>query len=143
MCEGGALKRKWFIVFLFVTAAMAPRPGGEMRVTMGRDFVLKVGQSAVVERAGASVRFDGVIEDSRCPRGAMCIRAGNARVAVTIEFAGGRSDRAELNTAEGPKEVVSGGLKIGLVSVDPYPVVHRPIDRRAYTATLVAQARKR
>lgn len=133
----------WLVALLLVTAAMAPRPGARTRVELGRNFVLKIGGSAVIEPSDTLFRFDDVVEDSRCPKGAMCIRAGNARVAVRLELPDGRVEHIELNTAEGPRYAVSGGLRIELLAVEPYPVVHRPIDREAYEAAFVVTTSKR
>ncbi len=136
------MRRSPFVVLVFFAAALALRSGEPARVETGAAFELKVGRCAVVEPLGTKLCFDRVMEDSRCPKGAMCIRAGNARVSLTVAPVDGDAARLELNTAEGPKSGVAGGLEIELLSVDPYPVVHRPVDPTAYTATFCVKVVK-
>ncbi len=137
------MRKSPFAVLVFFAAALALRSGAPAHVEAGTTIVLKVGRCAVVGPQDATLCFERVVEDSRCPKGAMCIRAGNARIAVRVTSKDGRTDHLDLNTAEGPTCGVGAGLEIELLSVDPYPVVHQPVDPKAYTATFSVTAVKK
>lgn len=53
-------------------------------VSLGEEFSLKVGQSAVIRGEGLEIGFEQVLEDSRCPRDVTCIWEG--RVVVLVEL---------------------------------------------------------
>jgi hypothetical protein len=51
---------------------------------LGQEFQLNIGQSATLSDAELKVKFDDVIEDSRCPGDVVCIWAG--RVSCMMEI---------------------------------------------------------
>ena len=53
-------------------------------VPLKQEFDLKLGQSAVAGDERLKINFVSVVEDSRCPEGATCIWAGNAKIALTL-----------------------------------------------------------
>jgi hypothetical protein len=80
------------------------------------------GESGVTARLGQAVRVDGprvtpltVLEDSRCPMEARCVRAGELRIRVLI-CTGSRSERREMSLGT-PIPVADGTLT--LVNVMP------------------------
>jgi hypothetical protein len=85
----------------------------------------------IVARLGQTVRIGGervtplrVIEDSRCPVGVACIRAGRVRIAARV----GRATR-ELTLGQ-PTQVAGGALQ--LVQVRPPRRRDMAIPARAY-----------
>ena len=68
------------------------------QVALGEAFTLKPGQSASVQDGALRVRFESVINDSRCPRGVTCIWEGDAVVAVSTHR-GNAANRHELHTS--------------------------------------------
>jgi len=56
-----------------------------LQVGLDEEFYLSVGQCAFITGEDLEVRFNEVIEDSRCPRGVICIWEG--RVSCVIELA--------------------------------------------------------
>ncbi len=95
--------------------------------------------NARIDVAGApfTVHFAGVSQDSRCPRNAMCVWAGDA-VALVDLLAPGDSVRVALhsNAAAGPASATFHEYVVTLVSLDPLPNAGTPIDSAAYVATL-------
>ena len=75
----------WFVtnVMTPVTSYCAGHATSPNDTPLGRPFDLRAGSSAVLD-GGLKVAFERVPADSRCPLDALCIRAGDATVALTI-----------------------------------------------------------
>ena len=99
---------------------------------LGESFEMKVGESVIINDEQLSFRFDSVPEDSRCPRGRVCVWAGNA--VVVLKFT---DSTATLNTYSEPREITKGIYKISLLSLSPYPDGTYPISQGSYVAQLV------
>ena len=99
------------------------------------DVAVRVGESAVCGEK-LTVRFEAVLQDSRCPQGASCVWSGNARVALTFALAGRKPERVELNTHLEPKSADVLGFTVELVSLSPVPKVGEKTDAKGYAATL-------
>ena len=81
-----------------------------------------------------TVKFISLIEDSRCPIGVNCVRAGNAR--IKIEISNGRGKEIfEINTTMGPKGASFGGYAINLIELTPVPKYNVKINQKSYQAT--------
>lgn len=81
---------------------------------------LKAGQEKVIRSGKLRVKFQRVVEDSRCPINARCVWAGNARVRLIVSS--GRDARTiELNSILSPKNVDVFGFRFQLESLDPHP----------------------
>ena len=121
---------------------MAERPhegGKPVRVRLGQEFNLRVGQQAAVEGESFSIRFTSVANDSRCPVEVTCVWAGNAEVLIEAEASGSRAS-LPLNTHGGakfPKEGKHQQYSVGLVALDPQPRRDSGIKATDYVATLV------
>ncbi|HYP52426.1 MAG TPA: hypothetical protein VEQ42_02740 [Pyrinomonadaceae bacterium] len=113
--------------------------GGAGQASLGQEFRLKAGREAELKAARLKVRFASVSEDSRCPTGVDCIWAGNARVSLVVQRAGGKQTTVELNTNVEPKAVSADGYELALTNLDPYPQSGAKIDPKDYTATLVVR----
>ena len=103
-------------------------------VRIDSEFVLAPGQSAAVEEADVSIRFNGVDGDSRCPADAFCIQGGNARVRVEVTSPRSRRDY-ELHTGD-MRPVRHDDVTIHLVQLAPYPFSSRTIAPDEYRVTL-------
>jgi hypothetical protein len=90
---------------------------------------VRQGQQRSGDRGRIKIRLTSVLEDSRCPVGATCVWAGNAR--VKLEVTRGRSRRTiELSTTLEPKVVSALGYSFRLVDLKPLPgekVKMRPV----------------
>ena len=120
-------------------AGRPPEGGKPVRVRLGQEFTLRVGQQAAVEGEGLRVRFASVVNDSRCPTGVTCVWAGNAEVLIEAE-AGGSTAGLKLNTHGGanfPKEVRHRQYSVGLVALNPRPRGSGRLKAADYVATLV------
>jgi len=114
----------------------------ERRVQPGEHFELAHSQAVEVADSGLEVRFQGVLEDSRCPENARCMWAGNARVALRVGAEGEAGESLVLNTHGGealPSTGCAAGLEIELLGLQPYPSTEGPPKADQYVATLVVQ----
>jgi len=132
----------------FVTQGSAPGPG-PVSATLGSPFQLKVGQTALIEPQGPMVDFMEVVEDSRCPTGAVCVWAGRARILIRVSSIGdvlgfGIQDltleAGQVDPATGSVKGVYDTYLFELLALAPHPQAPEgdaQPEQPAYTATLV------
>lgn len=96
---------------------------------------VKIGRQKVVGSNGISMKFESVIEDSRCPADVNCIWAGNAKIRIHLSK-NGRKLTAELDTMGNNTAVTFYGYSIKLVGLTPEPRSNVRIDRNGYMAKL-------
>jgi hypothetical protein len=101
---------------------------------MDREFTLAVGQSQVVDGRARLTLVD-VPGDSRCPRQAVCVYAGNVQVSLRVE-AGGRDTTGVVNSLELPQVMTVAGIQARVTDVQPIPDAGAPIPKYAYRVTL-------
>jgi hypothetical protein len=130
--------------FLFVlsvlTAGCAGHSTAPSQQPLGQPFDLRPGASAAVE-GGLKVTFERVPSDSRCPMDALCIRAGEALVALTVSQDGRNAAARELRTDGAGSETSYLGFSIKLIALAPYPRSDRQILPEDYVATLAVASR--
>ena len=102
------------------------------RASLGDDFRLPRGESAEV--GGLSIRFAQVVEDSRCPLGVQCIRAGEAKIQLALRAGGERRTVVLATEGAQPRETDFAGYEVRLVTLDPPRRQNDPAP--AYVATL-------
>jgi hypothetical protein len=98
-------------------------------VTLGR------GQSARIDEARLTLRFDTVSGDSRCPADALCITGGDAIVKVSVLPYEGRAAQYDLHTAT-PASATHDSVTLTLEELSPYPFSSRPFDPSEYRASI-------
>jgi hypothetical protein len=95
-----------------------------------------VGETFDVPGRGGVVSFIRVIQDSRCPTGVTCVWEGDATVEVGVQR-GGQLERVQLHTNDRfAREGAAAGLRVRLVSLEPYPQADRSIPPDAYRVVL-------
>jgi hypothetical protein len=101
---------------------------------VNQHVVLAPGATAAVP-GGATIRFESVTADSRCPGDAICIWAGDAIVRVVVSSSGSAATY-ELHTVD-LKPIQHRDLTIALETLTPYPFASLgPIKSGDYRATL-------
>lgn len=106
------------------------------RVPKGQPFDLRVGDSALTTD-DLRIRFDTVRSDSRCPMDAMCVRAGEAVIALTLGRSGELPVGRELDTTAARSSTTFLNFTITLSSLQPYPRSDRQIQPGDYLGTFV------
>jgi hypothetical protein len=126
-----------FVVLLTPGLGAIDTPRDAKKVALAERFSLRVGESAVVESEALGLGFQGVSNDSRCPKGVKCFWEGDAAVQVWVRRASEAKEQRELHTsARGPADAGFENWSIRLVALDPYPVSGRAIRQEDYVATL-------
>ena len=100
--------------------------------TLGESFRLARGESVAVEEL--AIRFATVVEDSRCPLGVQCIRAGEAKIQLALRAGGERRTVVLATEGAQPREADFAGYEVRLVTLDPPRRQNDPAP--AYVATL-------
>ena len=118
---------------LLVTSACAsPTAPGD---SLDTRLVLSPGQTAPID-GSSSLRFLGVLNDSRCPADAICIQGGDALVRIDVIPSRGARSTYDLHTGN-LQPVRHDDLTIELVELSPYPFGSLPpIGGSDYRATL-------
>ena len=110
------------------------------RVPKGEPFDLRIGQSALTTD-DVRIRFDAVRSDSRCPMNALCIRAGEAVIALTLSRSGQIPVGREVDTTPARSSTTFLNFTITLSSLQPYPRTDRQIRPEDYVATFIVNVR--
>ena len=114
------------------------QPHATRSVPTGQPFDLRVGDSALTTD-DLRIRFDTVRSDSRCPMDALCVRAGEAVIALTIGRSGEVPVGRELDTTPARSSTTFLNFTITLSSLQPYPRSGRQIQPGDYVATFVVR----
>jgi hypothetical protein len=126
----GARRRARFLVFVLSAGFGCASSGG---AELGKPVTLKLGERAAFDGERIAVTFDAVPEDSRCPKGVQCIRAGTARVRLQVVVG---SDAPVPLDLEVPSSAVIGEWEVAVERLDPYPVSERPTESKEYLISL-------
>lgn len=117
-------------------------PAVPLRMDLDRDFSLKVGEFAQTADGALRVGFESVLADSRCPKGAQCVWAGDAKARVWVQQGNGPRQERDLHTAmSAAQSAIALDHEVRLVRLDPYPVVGKSAGTPAYVLTLVLTRR--
>lgn len=108
--------------------------GDIVSANLDTDFVVGVGETAVISSEGLSITFIEVTEDSRCPVDVTCVWEGNAATAIELAHAMVETP-ASLNTALEPRTATLAGYTVKLIGLAPKPREQGSIDPASYRAT--------
>jgi hypothetical protein len=125
---------------LILTIALVISAAAGALAQSGQTAEIRLGKEKSVDRGRLKVRFDRVVEDSRCPMNARCIQAGNAKVRLTVSQ-GRSSRRITLDSTKGTTSAEVFGYKIEFVDLQPQKGAPRPMSRRPQTVTLEIERR--
>ena len=76
------MHRLYFICLALIAVLLTGCSDSIFQVRVGETFELNYGGSAYILDEGLTITFEGQVIDSRCPRGAECIWAGQAEVDI-------------------------------------------------------------
>lgn len=103
---------------------------------LNSDLQVGIGQAVQINGENFTIRFHRVVEDSRCPEGAVCVWAGNAAVGLQLGGSGAVEDSLILNTLLEPKSERFHGYRVELKDLLPHPKVNVEADPDDYVAVL-------
>lgn len=135
------LKASFVFFLVSVLALLVLNCGGETSETKARlneQFELSIGQSAVISGEGLTLRLDDVTEDSRCPKGAVCIWEGRASCAVVMTY-NGVNDKITLSEPGLTDQFSPVSYQQYKFSfhLTPYPEVGKQITKEEYRLQLI------
>jgi hypothetical protein len=131
--------RQGLVLIAALTAAGCFNPTGPDAV-VGRPFDLKAGAVSTLPD-GAALKFERVQSDSRCPMDAICVWAGDATIAVTLDPPKGATESREMHTQPAGSQISYGSYTIALTALTPYPRSNQEIPAADYVATFVVSVR--
>ena len=131
------IKPEEYTITLLVTATQPSVP----KAKIGEDFTLDMGEKIMIEDdPAASIRFDSVSGDSRCPEGVQCIWAGRADCvfSVTSEGATQQVTLASGDISKGGSgEAKFGPYTLKIKAIKPAKKQGPAIQQKDYKATLM------
>jgi hypothetical protein len=105
----------------------------------GQTVTVALGETVSLGVEGASLSFDDVVEDSRCPANAQCLWQGRVVVSGHVTV-GGQSFPFTLGTLTGfedaPASFAAGPYTLRIASVEPYPDTPEGLPQDVYVLTL-------
>ena len=124
------------LVVLAVTLPHTAAPDPEL----GQPFDVKAAAAVTVQ--GLRITFEGVSEDSRCPRGVQCVWAGDAAATFTLVKPPAAAEQRTLHTSgRFAQQADYDSFVVRLEDVKPYPKEGVEIAPQDYLATLVVTVR--
>jgi hypothetical protein len=109
----------------------------DQSIPVNEGFRLAYGKEGTVTGTDLRIRFDTLLEDSRCATDVQCVWAGNARIVLRFEGdirAGVKRDT--LGVFLDPRMSTYGGYVIQFESLEPAPRSDRRPELRSYVAML-------
>ena len=112
--------------------------GPSRSAALGQPFDLRVGETVGIEDQLLALTFDAVTSDSRCPMGVLCIRAGDATLALTAVRLPDHRQSLGLGTGDWqPEAATVQDFTVRLVQLSPPRRLDAAPAPSDYVATLV------
>lgn len=140
---GTPIPQDVYVGTFLVTAALATPTPASNAVTGALDqpITMKWFQTVEYPQAEMTVQFNGVLEDSRCPRQVDCVQAGRALLSFKLER-DGQLGFVQLSTMppDGRTTGYFQGYAIELMAVEPYPeTIDEKIPDKDYSVVIVVR----
>ena len=103
-------------------------------------FDLGVGQEFLA--GPSSVKFLGVVSDSRCPKNVTCIWPGEAKVLLGITAMGKYLEKEVVVSGTGTEFTIADDLQVLVAQLRPYPQTALPIAPGDYCLSITAVGEK-
>lgn len=124
------MKNTLIALFALLAACQPERHGPEQDPSKFDEFTLAYGQT---KKLAFDVQFTKLIQESRCPTGAVCIQKGTAIIALTLA---GR-DQKTIEIDQAITYVFNADTyKISFLKLDPYPEINKTVDPQQSQAQL-------
>ena len=110
---------------------------GTIKVSLNDEFSLAIGQTVELQEEQLTIKFEGIQEDSRCPRGATCIWQG--RVSYVLQISDSSDSTKIVLTEPGLSDQYGKIIykKYEFTShVQPYPELGKKISSEEYRVLL-------
>lgn len=112
-------------------------PLSPVDASLGTDFDIKFGQTAILRSDSLYITFKDVAE-ARCPIGLQCFAAGNANITLMIQQRG--MTKFDTLRTDNPVKIIRTHTftyyKFTIKDLTPYPVYQKEMVKEKYTVTL-------
>jgi len=125
-------------IFLLTSCSMKDEVSYS-RIAYNKEYAIPVRYSVTTIDNKYTLRFDSVLEDSRCPEGLVCIWSGVAAVKFSVTEGNSAKTTVKLytlNNSSWSDSVVYKDIKIKLLRLAPYPSLYTKYSYSAYEATI-------
>jgi hypothetical protein len=120
-------------VTFLLAAVGASCSNDKITATLGKEFTIPAGKTAIISSEDLTVKFVGVDSDSRCAKDVLCVSAGEAKFRMIITYKGSASDVIVTQSGGGDFITNESFLQYKVsVKLDPYPESSIPIAKSDY-----------
>jgi hypothetical protein len=103
-----------------------------------QNFKIKYGQELTVKGEDLKIKFDSLLDDSRCPTDVKCVWEGDAKILISVRRARAKESHLELHTNQNfTRAGKYQKYTIKLIALDPYPRTRFQGKQSEYVATLL------
>jgi hypothetical protein len=119
--------KKIFCIVGLITATILLLAAGlscstdKVAASLGQEFTLPVGKTAVIAGESLSIKFVEVTGDSRCPTGVQCIQAGDVKCLMLIKYMQSTSSLVYTQSGGNDNSPEVFNKYILSFRVEPYP----------------------
>ncbi len=106
---------------------------------LGNPVTLKPGERATFQADRLQVRFDRVVSDSRCPKTAQCVWAGEAVIRLSVTLPDKTTKPVDVKTSLTDAATTVGAFQISVNDLMPLPTVEGPVREADYRVTLIVR----
>ena len=123
------------VLFILTTISLLLGCAGTSTVnaSLGKEFTLKIGQTANISGENLSIKFIDVTADSRCASDVECVWAGEVKVLLGITVNGSyqQVEMTQPGLVDAQDEQPVGVYKYQF-TVEPYPISTKQIEKDDY-----------
>ena len=121
-----------FMILCFPIIYLACTSGeDEVKTSLGEEFTLPAGKTAVIEGEDLSLKFVEVTSDSRCPSDVVCVQMGSAKCDVVFIYQGRNYPVTLEAGGEADDSLVFTDYTVEF-NLQPYPVSSKQIKPEEY-----------
>lgn len=127
------------ITLLLFTVVLSACSSSQVNVTLGKEFTLTAGKTAVFSDASLKIKFVEVTADSRCPQGVQCIQAGQVDCLMLIDYSDSESSLVFTQMGGGEAAVKNFNVYAISFNVEPYPQAGKEIKPGDYKMVMTVK----
>ena len=136
------IKRTLILIALLILTVLCGCHGSActVKASLNQEFTLAIGQTAGITGEPLTIQFAEIQDDSRCPKGAMCIWQG--RVSAVLQVSDGSDSTKIVLTEPGLSDQYGRGTykNYEITShVQPYPELGKKISKADYMVLLTVK----
>jgi hypothetical protein len=118
-------------VLLFITVIFSSC-ANDYQTALGKQFTLPVGKTETITGEALKIEFLEVTNDSRCPTGAQCVMAGEAKCLMLINYNNSQSSLTFTQEGSNEENVMDFNIYRIVFRLEPYPKLGKEIAPEDY-----------